>query len=208
MSTTTSLQQWLQYGERPSSANNNNNNNNKKGQKRDNIFNNTFRPRWKGLVTKEGHIIKNWKERYFIIINDIMLYYNNKKEYEEQLSPVSYHIVVDVKVLIDDVDEVVVVETKDKKLFRLKSPERGNELFIIELKKAKEMALNPLCVGKYQRHSKLHLVSYVIVQDLVVVIDHLLVVVVEGNQFESIRIPSRSNINAQVSSLIVHFILS
>lgn len=116
-----------------------------------------FRPQWKGVVKKEGHLVKNWKERFFVIIKDVMLYYKTERDYTLGVSPVGYHVVQEVVESPSSVN-IITVTGQCKKIFKLEAS-RGNGLL---------QALQQACVVtatsdqtlQYAGHPQLQLVRH------------------------------------------------
>ena len=58
-----------------------------------------FKPAWKGIIKKQGHRVRNWKSRFFVISGCMMLYYYSEEDYlnpEKCQKPLGYHIITSI----------------------------------------------------------------------------------------------------------------
>lgn len=65
-----------------------------------------FKPEWRGVIKKQGHRVKNWKNRYFVLSNCVMLYYRCEADYinpEKCHDPLGYHIITSISPVNDKV---------------------------------------------------------------------------------------------------------
>jgi hypothetical protein len=158
MSTKTAIQRWLQ----PGSQSNETEESPPatplaEGNEHNHQLLQAFRPKWTGLVKKEGHVVKNWKERFFVIINDLMIYYKTERDYQEGLSPLGYHVVLDVTQASDS--KTITATAQCSKVFKLITPSVADSSGLLPaLKRACVATATSQQTQLYSGHSQLQLV--------------------------------------------------
>eukprot|EP00603_Paraphysomonas_imperforata_P014689 CAMPEP_0114461780 /NCGR_PEP_ID=MMETSP0104-20121206/6464_1 /TAXON_ID=37642 ORGANISM="Paraphysomonas imperforata, Strain PA2" /NCGR_SAMPLE_ID=MMETSP0104 /ASSEMBLY_ACC=CAM_ASM_000202 /LENGTH=345 /DNA_ID=CAMNT_0001634587 /DNA_START=47 /DNA_END=1084 /DNA_ORIENTATION=- len=112
-----------------------------------------FFPRWRGIVKKEGHMVKNIKERYFVIVKDLMLYYKSEKEWDLGMSPRGSHVVEKVSKSADE--KTITVDGRCGKVFKLFNPNKQDSTFFDALQQAAEFSASSEHITKYAGHKTL-----------------------------------------------------
>ena len=109
-----------------------------------------------GICKKEGHIVKNWKERFFVIIKDLMLYYKNERDCSQRLPPVGYYVVL--KVEFDS--KLFTVTSQGGKVFKLTlGSSRNSKDFLNAIQRACNVTSSSDQTRQYAGHPQLQLVG-------------------------------------------------
>lgn len=95
-----------------------------------------FEPFYTGWIYKQGHQIKNWKKRFFIIKGCLMLYYKTDLIYTQNYNelPKGIHIVIGIRSYIKD-KTIFIIDTYDNKVFYLKDKNENNIKYLISILK-------------------------------------------------------------------------
>lgn len=84
---------------------------------------NPFNASYKGYLQKQGHLIKNWRTRYFVVKKCITLYYNTEELSLNGERPKGSQIVTSVRSWPDE-PLGFIFETFYKKTFNVKCSSR------------------------------------------------------------------------------------
>lgn len=109
-------------------------------------------------MTKEGHVVKNLKERYFVIVKNLMVYYKTEEEFEQGDPPTGFHVVAEVTESLSGSKSIITVKAQCGKIFKLMTPRQETGL-LMALQRAKEVTAESVEILEYSGHSGLQLVD-------------------------------------------------